>query len=319
MTVIKIVLVYKNRLNLSIRQIAFYFAASLIRFPTPKPVPLTKPQTSTTVTSSTAPSYATEYQNTAPVYSTIDTVRTSSTSTIDTKPVNTLCGSKTLLVCNKSNMVKIIPICLKDKSSGTLRGMPQKVSEDLISSSSRISSSASSDQSSLEGHPTNQVLQLTSQSCLISNNQAFQKLDNPLDPSSTPAKESSEEDSQCSIMSHENVIFTDHSYTFEMKITPSEKHIDVSKDSSDPANNSGYHMLLKDVLDLGFEQAEGCGTSGAILGNESGEESKAGSHLVKEEMDSDYTELTEDSDMYNDTDSSQFSDKEDLFADTVSE
>lgn len=188
--------------------------------------------------------------------------------------------------------------------------MPQKVSEDLISSS------ASSDQSSLEGHPTNQVLQLTSQSCLISNNQAFQKLDNPLDPSSTPAKESSEEDSQCSIMSHENVIFTDHSYTFEMKITPSEKHIDVSKDSSDSANNSGYHMLLKDVLDLGFEQAEGCGTSGVVLGNE---ESKAGSHLVKEEMDSDYTELTEDSDMYNDTDSSQFSDKEDLFADTVSD
>ncbi|KAK3537811.1 hypothetical protein QTP70_018917 [Hemibagrus guttatus] len=277
--------------------------SSLIRFPTPKQVPLTKPQTSTTVTSSTAPSFAKQYQNTAPVYSTIDPVTTSSTCTIETKPVNPLCGSKTLLVCNKPNMVKIIPVFLKDKSTGTLRVMPQKVSEDLISSSSRISSSAASAQSSLEGHPT------------IANNPPLQKLDNPLNPSPTPAKESSEEDSQSSIMSHENVIFTDHSYTFEMKkmSTSSEKHIDVSKDSSD---SSSYNMLLKDVLDLGLEQAEGCGTSGAVLGNESGEESKAGSHLVKEEMDSDATELTEDSDMYNDTDSSQFSDKEDLFAGT---
>lgn len=314
--------------NLSIRQILidvydqlilvllFYFAATLVRFPTPNPVALSKPQTSTAVSSSIAPIY----QNMTPVYSSKDTATTSSASTIDTKPVTPLCGSKTLLVCNKPNTVKIIPVILKDNSKNTLKIIPQNVSEDSqIFKDPRFSSSPSSAQSSSEAHPANQGLQLTSQSCVIPNNPAHQKLDNPCNSGPKPAKVYSEEDARCSKRSHENVIFTDHSYTFEMKkrSTPSNKRVDVSKDGSDPANASGYHMLFKEVLDLGLEQAEGCGTIGAVLGTESGEESKAGSHLLKEEIDSDYTELTEDSDMYNDTDSSQFSDKEDLFIGTV--
>ncbi|XP_060735625.1 MAX dimerization protein MGA a isoform X2 [Tachysurus vachellii] len=289
--------------------------STLVRFPTPNPVPVSKPQTSTAVSSSIAQTY----QNMAPVYSTKDTVMTSSASTIDTKPVTPICGSKTLLVCNKPNTVKIIPVILKDNSKNTLKIIPQNVSEDSqIFKDPRFSYSLSSAQSSSEGHPPNQGLQLTSQSCLIPNNPAHQKLDNPRYSGPKPARVYSEEDSRCSKMSHKNVIFTDHSYTFEMKkrSTPSKKHVAVSKDGSDPANASGYHMLLKEALDLGLEQAEGCGTSGAVLGTESGEESKAGSHLLKEEIDSD-TELTEDSDMYNDTDSSQFSDKEDLFIGTV--
>lgn len=175
-------------------------------------------------------------------------------------------------------------------------------------------SSASSAQSSSEGHPENQGLQLTSQSCLTPKNQESQKLDNSIHTSPTPTKESCDEDSQCSKMSPENVIFTDHSYTFEMKktSTPSKKTVDVSKDSSDPANSSTYHMLLKEVLDLGPVEVESCGTSGAVLGSESGVESKAESHLMEEDVNSDCTELTEDSDMYIDSDSCQSSDQEDL-------
>ncbi|XP_047677052.1 MAX dimerization protein MGA a isoform X2 [Tachysurus fulvidraco] len=289
--------------------------SSLVRFPTPNPVPLSKPQTSTAVSSSIAQTY----QNMAPVYSTKDIVATSSASTIDTKQVTPLGGSKTLLVCNKPNMVKIIPVILKDNSKNTLKIIPQNVSEDSqIFKDPRFPYSPSSAQSSSEGHPANQSLQPTSQSCLILNNPAHQKLDNPRNSGPKHAKVYSEEYSRCSKMSHKNVIFTDHSYTFEMKkrSTPSKKRVDVSKDGSVTANASGYHMFLKEVLDLGLDQAEGCGTSSAVLGTESGEDSKAGSHLLKEEIDSD-TELTEDSDMYNDTDSSQFSDKEDLFIGTV--
>ncbi|XP_026789858.3 MAX dimerization protein MGA a [Pangasianodon hypophthalmus] len=291
--------------------------STLIRLPTPSPVPLSKPQTYTTVTSATAPSSATQVQNMTPVHSTTtESVTTSSTSPVATKSFTPLSGSKTLLLCNKPCTVKIIPGFLRDPATSTLRILPQRVFEEAKTvKGPRITSSASSAQSSSEGHPANQGLQLTSQSCLTTKNQDPQKLDKPIHTDPTPAKEFCEEDSQCSKISPENVIFTDHSYTFEMKktITPSKKPTDVSKDSSDHANGSTYHMLLKEVLDLGLvEEAEGCGTSGAVLGTESGDESKAGSHLVEEEVDSDCTELTEDSDLYNDTDSSQSNDKEDL-------
>lgn len=229
---------------------------------------------------------------------------TSNTSSVATKPFIPVSGSKTLLVCKKPSTVKIIPSFLTNTTKGTLRILPQSVSEEPVDP--RITSSAASAQSSSVGHPANQGSHLSSQSCLTPNNQDPQKLGNPVHTSSTPTKESCNEDSQCSKMSPKNVIFTDHSYTSEIK-----KTLDASKDSSDPAIDSTYHMLLKEVLDLGLaEEAEGCGTGGAVLGTESGDESKAGSHLVEED-DSDCTELTEDSDMYHDTDPSQSSDDED--------
>lgn len=114
-------------------------------------------------------------------------------------------------------------------------------------------------------------------------------------------------------MSPKNVIFTDHSYTFERKktSTPSAKPLDVFKDGSAHANGSIYHMLLNEVLDWGLVEEVEC-TSDAVLGAESGGESKAGSRLVEQEDMSDCTELTEDSDMYNDTDFSESSGDEDL-------
>lgn len=116
-------------------------------------------------------------------------------------------------------------------------------------------------------------------------------------------------------MSLENVVFTDHSYSFEKKKTSpsSMKPVDLSNDTSNPSNRSTDHMLLKDALDLGPVE-EGYDTSGSDLSTESGSESKA--YLVADEVDSDCTELTEDSDMYNDC--SQSSDKEDLCAASVS-
>ncbi|KAF4084125.1 hypothetical protein AMELA_G00125280, partial [Ameiurus melas] len=289
--------------------------ATLIRLPTHNPVPLSKSQTSTTAASTTAPSSATQDQHMAPAQSiTRDTITTSGTSPIATKPVTPLSGSKTLLFCNKPSTVKILPGFLRDTATSTLRILPRKAVESTTVKYPRNTSSASSAQSSSEGHPENQGLQLTSQSCLTPKNQESHKSDNSIHTSPTPTKESCDEDSQCSKMSPENVIFTDHSYTFEMKTsTPSKKIVDVSKESSDPENSSTYHMLLKEVLDLGpVEEVESCGTIGAVLGTESDVDSKAESHLMEEDVNSDCTELTEDSDMYIDTDSSHSSDQEDL-------
>lgn len=249
-----------------------------------------------------------------PVLSTVTkTVLTSTSSPVATAPAIPLSGTKTLLFCNKPGTVKIIPGFLRDTTTNVLKILPQGVFEESkIVIDPRITSMSSA-QSSSEDHLPNQDLQLTSQSCLTPKNEDPPKLDNLIHTSSTPTRESCEEDFQCSKMSPENAIFTDHSYTFEMKkmSTSSRKPVDVFKDSSDPANGSTYHMLLKEVLDLGLvEEVEG--TSGAVLGVESGNESKAGSHLVEEEEDSDCTELTEDSDMYNDTDSNESSGDEDL-------
>ncbi|XP_060790376.1 MAX dimerization protein MGA a isoform X2 [Neoarius graeffei] len=289
----------------------------VIHLPTPNSVPLSQLQTMTTVTSSTAPSSATQDQNMVPVLNTTTDIMTSSTSPIATKPIIPLSGSQTLLLCNKPNTVKIISGFLKDTATSTLRSLSRRVLEESeIVKEPRMTTSVSLAQSSLEGYPANQGLQLTSQSCLTSKNQTHHNLDNPVHTNPPPAKESCEEDSQCSKMSYENVIFADHSYTIEMKkmSTPPPKPVDVCKDGSTD------HILLKEVLDLGLvEEAEGCGTSGGVLGTESGDESKAGSHLMEEEVDSDCTELTEDSDMYDHADSSQSSDKEDLDLVTDSE
>lgn len=235
-------------------------------------------------------------------------------TSVGAKTVTPLSGKKTLLLCNKPSTIKIIPGVLKDNATSSLRILPQKVpKEPKMVIDPRITSSASSAKSSSEGHPANQGLQLTSQSWLTLKNQDPQQLDNPVHTNTPPTREFYQ-DSQCSTMSPKNVIFTDHSYTFEMKMsTESEKPVDVSNDGSDPANGSTEHMLLKEVLDLGLvKEAEGADTRGAVLGTESGVESKAGLHPVEEDDDSDCTELTEDSDMYNDTDSGESSDEEEL-------
>ncbi|KAF5909668.1 MAX gene-associated protein-like isoform X1, partial [Clarias magur] len=269
-------------------------------------IPLSKPQPSTTVQQSTDPS-SSQAQNIAPVHSTTPCA----SSGVTTKPVTPLTSPKTLLFCNKPNTVKIIPGFLRDSNTTTLRIIPQRVFEEIkVIKDPRNSSSVSSAKSSSEGHHANQGSQLTSQNCLTYKIQDPEKVDSPIHTSSTTTKESCKEDSK---MSLENVVFTDHSYSFETKKTGSLslRPVDLSNDDSDPSNRSTDHLLLKEVLDLGPVE-EGYGTSGSDLATESGGESMAGRHLVADEVDSDCTELTEDSDMYND--SSQSSDKEDLCA-----
>ncbi|XP_053365590.1 MAX dimerization protein MGA a isoform X2 [Clarias gariepinus] len=283
--------------------------STLIRLPTPNHVPLSKPQPSTTVASLTEPSSASQAQNIAPVHST--TPYTSSNATA--KPVSSLTDPKTLLVCNKPSTVKIIPGFLRDSTTTTLRIIPQRVFKEIkVVKDPRNTSLVSLAQSSSQGRPANQGSQLTSQNCLTHKIlKDPEKVDSPVHTISTTTKEACKEDSQSSKMSLENVVFTDHSYSFEKKKTSpsSMKPVDLSNDTSNPSNRSTDHMLLKDALDLGPVE-EGYDTSGSDLSTESGSESKA--YLVADEVDSDCTELTEDSDMYNDC--SQSSDKEDLCA-----
>lgn len=244
---------------------------------------------------------------------------TSSISSVATKPVTSVSGSKTLLLYKKPNAVKIIPGFLKDTTTTTFRILPQIVFEEAKIVTDPKTSSSSSTRSSSEGYSTNQDLQLTVQSCLSPKKQKTEKSDDSIHTDSTPTKEVCGEDSQFSKMSPTKVIFADHSYTFEMKTsTPSKKPVDVSKNSSGFANGSTYHMLFKEVLDLGLaKKTEDCGTTGAVLGTGSGDETRAGSQLVEEAGDSDSTDLTEDSDLYNDTDFSQSSDDEDQCVVTV--
>lgn len=289
----------------------FSFAASIISLPTTNPVPQSNLQTSRTVNSNTAP-YVTQAQNVAPVLSTVaNTVATSTFSSVATTPVTPPSDTKTLLICNKPSAVKIIPRFITDTATSTFRILPQIGFEQpkiIIDARSSASSSSSS-----EGHPANRTLQVTSQSCLTSENQDHPKLDNYIHTSITPTKESSADDSQNAKRSLKNVIFTDHSYTFEMKkkSTPCAKPVDDFKEDSAPANGSTYHNLLNEVLDWGLVEEVVC-TSDAVLGAKSGELSRAGSHLVEEDDDSDSSELTDDSDMYNDTDFSESSGDEDL-------
>lgn len=283
--------------------------------PVPNPVPLSKSQPSDAALSS-----PTQYQNKTAVHRTItNTVMTSSISSVATKPVTSVSGSKTLLLYKKPSAVKIIPGFLKDTTTTTFRILPQIVFEE-VKKVTDPKTSSSSTRSSSEGHSTNQDLRLTVQSCLSPKNQNPEKSDGSIHTGSTPNKEVCGEDSQSSNMSPIKVIFADHSYTFEKKRskTSKKKPVDVSKNSSGFANVSTYHMLFNEVLDLGLaKKTEDCGTTGAVLGTGSGDETRAGSHLVEEAEDSDSTELTEDSDLYNDTDFSQSSDDEDQCVVTV--
>ncbi|KAI5102418.1 MAXprotein-associated protein isoform X2 [Silurus meridionalis] len=289
----------------------------------PTSISLNKPRTSTTVNSFTVPSSATINQKKTPLHSSnTDTVMESRSSPTATKPVTLNPGPKTLLICNKQSTVKIVPKLIKDSSTNTLKNLTLSVLEEhKTGEDPRITLTASSAQNSAAGHSANQGLELTSQSFLTLKNQDPKKLDNPVYFSSTPTKESLKENTHRSKMPPESVIFTDHSYTFEMKktSTQSENPADVSSDSSGSANSSTYHMLLKEVLNVDLvKDAEECGTIGAVQNTESGEESEEGAHLLEVEVNSECTELTEDSDMYSDTDTIPSIDRDDLCVGTHS-
>ncbi|KAI5611487.1 MAXprotein-associated protein isoform X5, partial [Silurus asotus] len=309
-----LLLSFRKKLKLSCKW------ATLLHVPTS--ISLNKPQTSTTVNSFTVPSSATNNQKNSPLHSSnTDTVMESRSSPTATKLVTLNPGPKTLLICNKQNTVKIVPKLIKDSSTNPSKDLTLSVLEEhKTGEDPRITLTASSAQNSAAGHSANQGLELTSQSFLTLKNQDPKKLDNPVYFSSTPTKESLKENSHRSKMPPESVIFTDHSYTFEMKKTSTQsENPPDDADSSGSANSSTYHMLLKEVLNVDLvKDAEECGTIGAVQNTESGEESEEGAHMLEVEVNSECTELTEDSDMYSDTDTIPSIDRDDLCVGTHS-
>uniref|UniRef100_A0A4W4E8Q0 T-box domain-containing protein n=1 Tax=Electrophorus electricus TaxID=8005 RepID=A0A4W4E8Q0_ELEEL len=294
---------------------------ALVRLPTPTPVPLSKPvnvsSTSSTITPSTTVTSTTQDQSLTPVHSTTTvTMTTTITSSVAAKQVISLSGSKSLEFSSQPNAVKIVPGFLHNIDTSTLRIVPQKIVQDpkvVKDPKITITTSATSDQNSSDVSPTNRgFVLLTPQT---TQSQVLQGSNSTGHTFATPSRgtERDSKPSQCLSESPDKAIHADHSYTFETKECGSSPQMvgDAPKEGSDPANISGSHMLLKEVLALGpIETGEGSVTTGAIVVNEDG--CKTGSVLEDGEIDSDCTELTEDSDMYDDTESARSSDQEDL-------
>ncbi|KAK1792962.1 hypothetical protein P4O66_001680 [Electrophorus voltai] len=294
---------------------------ALIRLPTPTPVPLSKPvnvsSTSSTITPSTTVTSTTQDQSLTPVHSTTTvTMTTTITSSVAAKQVISLSGSKSLEFSSQPNAVKIVPGFLHNIDTSTLRIVPQKIVQDpkvVKDPKITITTSATPDQNSSDVSPTNRgFVLLTPQT---TQSQVLQGSNSTGHTFATPSRgtERDSKPSQCLSESPDKAIHADHSYTFETKECGSSPQMvgDAPKEGSDPANISGSHMLLKEVLALGpIETGEGSVTTGAIVVNEDG--CKTGSVLEDGEIDSDCTELTEDSDMYDDTESARSSDQEDL-------
>ncbi|XP_076834789.1 MAX dimerization protein MGA a isoform X2 [Brachyhypopomus gauderio] len=297
---------------------------TLIRLPTP--VNLSKTvNTSSTATTITPSTPTTQAQSLTPVHSTSTiTMTTTVTSSVIAKPIISLSGSKSVACSSQPSTVNIVPGLLCNSGTSTLRIVPQNVIQDpkeLKDSRFTITSCATSDQNSDVSPTKGGFVLLTPQTTQRQDPQGSSSTDHTL-AVATGEPEQDANTSQCSNKSSEETVNVDHSYTSETTESHSSAQMvgDAPKDVPDPAHISASHMLLKEVLDLGpIETDGGSGTTGAVMASEDENGRKAASVLEEGEVDSDCTELTEDSDMYDDTESARSSDQEDLYIVTDSE
>ncbi|XP_036448521.1 LOW QUALITY PROTEIN: MAX dimerization protein MGA a [Colossoma macropomum] len=258
-------------------------------------------------------------QNLTPVHSTATfSMTTTVTSSVTVKPAVSFSDLKSTL--SQPGTVNIVPGILSNTAKDILKIVTPGVIKDSKHASITENSSASTRQSTLNAAPAKGgIVLITAPSSLSSQNQDLKKSDSNIKVSCVPT-EGSEQDvqsSSCSKKPSDSVVLEDHCYTFETKGTSTscEKPEDPT-DASNPANASASNTLPKELLEFGpVEEDEESDVEDEALGFDLGGE--AGLDMEEVEIDSDCTELTEDSDMYNDF--TESSDQEDLYIDTDSE
>ncbi|XP_062863455.1 MAX dimerization protein MGA a [Trichomycterus rosablanca] len=281
----------------------------VIRLPTPNTVPLSKPGSTafTTVTSPTPSSAMPQVQNLPSIHRTAtENVTSTITSTVATKPVTSLSGSSCLLFTSQPGTVKILPKFLSNTDTSTVRIVPQNDETTKVVQDFKIINSTASDQSSLDVLPDQGFIQLAPQSCITQESQDVQKSDDSIQISSISSEEQNIKPFHCSKSSNE-VVFADHSYTHETKTTTSPEK------TADMKVSSAYNTLKQESLEMvPIKQEQETNVKYVVLGTESGGGGNTGSYIEQVEIKSECSELTEDSEMYDETETAEFSAEEDL-------
>ncbi|KAL7873166.1 hypothetical protein AOLI_G00122370 [Acnodon oligacanthus] len=286
---------------------------TIVRFPPPTATKSQNASSVSTPITSTAPLL--QAQNLTPVHSTSTfSTTTTVTSSVTVKPAISFSDLKSM--SSQPDTVNIVPgiLCKTDKDR-------QKIVTPDVKDSKHVSitenSSATTTQSTLNIAPAKgDIVLITAPSSLSSQIQDLKKSDSNVKVSCVPT-EGSDQDVQSSSFSKkpsDSVVLEDHCYTFETKGTSTscEKPEDPT-DASNPENTSASIMLPKELLEFGpVEEDEESDVADEAQAFDLGGE--GGLDMEEVEIDSDCTELTEDSDMYNDF--SEPSDQEDLYIDT---
>ncbi|KAL6477721.1 hypothetical protein MHYP_G00135560 [Metynnis hypsauchen] len=290
---------------------------TIVRFPPPTASKSQNASSVSTPTTSTAPLL--QAQNLTPVHSTATfSTTTTVTSSVTVKPAISFSDLKSM--SSQPGTVNMVPGIL----SKTAKDIIKIVTPDVIKDSKHVSitenSSASTTQSTENIAPAKGgVVLITAPSSLTSQIQDLKMSDSNVKVSCVPTEGSDQDvqSSSCSKKPSDSVVLEDHCYTFETKGTSTscEKPEDPT-DASNPENASASNMLPKELLEFGpVEEDEEFDVADEALAFDFGGE--GGLDMEEVEIDSDCTELTEDSDMYNDF--SDPSDQEDINIDTVSD
>ncbi|XP_072545481.1 MAX dimerization protein MGA a isoform X2 [Salminus brasiliensis] len=291
---------------------------TIVRFPA---TTASKPQNGSSFTSSSPATSSTlllKAQNPTPVHSTSAVVH--STTTVSTTKAITASVAETVASLSSTKLsqpstLNLVPRIIECSGTGIVKIVPQAVLKD--SKNPSITVTTLSTKNTLNPGPANRGFILISSLTTQNQDSLEMKADSSVHITPVQAEGSKQniQSSNCSEKSSESVVLEDHCYTFEAKKTSTsrEKPGHVPKDDSS-ADACSPKMLPEDVLEFAPIEEDESDTD-ATLGPEPVGKSKAelSGDLQEDEIDS---ELTEDSDMY---DESNTSDQEDLYIDTDSD
>ncbi|XP_049319318.1 MAX dimerization protein MGA a isoform X2 [Astyanax mexicanus] len=297
---------------------------TIVRFPS---ATATKPQnnSSSTVTTSTPATSSTplKAQNPTPVHSTSTVVHNSTTANMTKIITASSVGQKTATSLSGANSdqhstVSIVPGILGNPGIGIIKVVPQAIIKDPKNPKITVTTSSPSAQSTSNVGPKNGGFILLSS--LAQQNQGSLEIKDVSGVHTSPAPAGGSQQNNQSFNSSEkpaeSVVLEDHCYTFEAKKTSifSDKPANVPKEGTNSAEACFQSMIPEDVLDFAPIEDDDGSDLDAVLDPET--VAKSNAELDLEDSDS---ELTEDSDMYDDSNSNNTSDQENLFIDTDSD